>query len=76
MKPPKKNPIAAVVQPLPGRQMPKNWEQQTNDYGGNFDRRNLSEMWRSPEWSSKFNNDVESLTKDARLKPFNNNPGK
>lgn len=76
MKTPQKNPIAAVVQPLPGRQMPSDWKLQTNDFGGNFDRRNLSELWRSPEWSSKFNNNVESLTKDARLIPFNNNPGK
>jgi len=72
MKPTKKNPIAAVIQPLPGRQMPRDWQKSTQEFGGNFDRRDLSEMWRSPEWSSKFNNNVESLTKDARLKPFNN----
>ena len=76
MKNNRKNPIAAVVLPLQGRQMEPNWQQQTNDFGGNFDRRNLSELWRSPEWSSKFNNNVESLTKDARLGPFNNNSGK
>jgi hypothetical protein len=76
MKSPKKNPIAAVVLPLQGKQMEPDWQQQTKDFGGNFDRRNLSEMWRSPQWSSKFNNDVESLTKAARLEPFNNSPGK
>jgi hypothetical protein len=76
MKNNRKNPIAAVVQPLQGRQMMPDWQQQTKDFGGNFDRRDLSAMWRSPQWSSKFNNNVESLTKDARLEPFNNNPGK
>ena len=72
----KKNPIAAVVQPLPGRQLPSDWKLQTNDFGGNFDRRDLSAMWMNPQWSSKFNDGNESLTKDARLKPFNNNSGK
>jgi hypothetical protein len=76
MKNNRKNPIAATVLPLQGKQMEPNWQKQTQDFGGNFDRRNLSELWRSPEWSSKFNNNVESLTRDARLKPFNNNPGK
>ena len=76
MKTPRKNPIAAVIQPLQGKQMGPDWQKQTQDFGGNFDRRSLSEMWLSPQWSSKFNNDVESLTKDARLEPFNNKPGK
>ena len=76
MRTPRKNPIAAVVLPLQGNQMAPDWKLQTNDFGGNFDRRNLSEMWRSPEWSSKFNGSDENLTQNARLKPFNNNPGK
>ena len=76
MKNNQKNPIAAVVLPLQGRQMEPDWKLQTNDFGGNFDRRNLSEMWCNPEWSSKFNDGVENLTQNARLKPFNNSPGK
>jgi hypothetical protein len=74
MKSPRKNPIAAVVQPLPGRQLPSDWKLQTNDFGGNFDRRDLSEnMWRIRNGRQNFNDgNVESLTKDARLKPFNN----
>jgi hypothetical protein len=76
MKTPRKNPIAAVVQPLPGRQMPSDWQKQTQEFGGTFDRRDLSAMWMNPQWASKFNDGNESITKDARLKPFNNNPGK
>ena len=72
MKPTKKNPIAAVIQPLQGKQMPGDWQKQTQDFGGDFDRRDLSTMWMNPQWSSKFNDGNESLTKDARLKPFNN----
>lgn len=75
MRTPKKNPVAAVIQPLPGRPMPNDWQKQTQEFGGNFDRRDLSAMWMNPQWSSKFNDGNESLTKDARLKPFNN-PGK
>ena len=70
MKTPRKNPIAATVLPLQGRQMAPDWQQQTKDFGGNFDRRDLSAMWMNPKWSSKFNDGIENLTRDARLTPF------
>lgn len=68
MTPLKKNPIAAQVQPLAGRQLQANWQSETNDFGGNFDRRNLSEMWKSPRWSSKIDSTtVQNIVGGARL---------
>ena len=67
----KKNPIAAVVLPLQGRQMPSDWKIKTNEFGGNFDRRDLENMWRTPIWSSKLNSDnVDNLTRNSRLSTF------
>jgi hypothetical protein len=71
MKPTKKNPIAAVIQPLPGKQMPSDWQKQTQNFGGNFDRRDLENMWRNPQWSSKLNSDnVDNLTRNSRLSSY------
>lgn len=71
MKTPKKNPIAISVQPIAGRQMDPNWQKQTQDYGGNFDRRDLENMWKTPNWNSKLNSDnVDNLTRNSRLSSY------
>jgi hypothetical protein len=68
MKNQKQNPIAIRVQPMAGRQMPSDWNQKTNEFGGTFDRRDLSSMWKNPNWSSKLNGDnVENLVRNSRL---------
>ena len=68
MKNRKQNPIAIRVQPMAGRQMPSDWNQKTNDFGGTFDRRDLENLWRTPNWSSKLNGDnVENLIRNSRL---------
>jgi hypothetical protein len=68
MKNQKQNPIAIQVQPMAGRQMAPDWKQKTSDFGGNFDRRDLENMWRTPNWSSKLNSDnVENLIRSSRL---------
>ena len=62
------NPIAIRVQPMAGRQMPSDWNQKTNDFGGTFDRRDLENLWRTPNWSSKLNGDnIENLVRNSRL---------
>jgi len=71
MKTPEKNPIAAVVQPLQGKQMNPDWQKQTQDFGGNYDRRDLSMMWKNPQWSSKLSADnVENLMQECRLSSY------
>jgi hypothetical protein len=71
MKTPRKNPINAVVQPLPGRQLPSDWKLQTNDFGGNFDRRDLENMWRTPNWNSKLSADnVDNIIRASRLSSY------
>jgi hypothetical protein len=68
MKNQKQNPIAIRVQPMAGRQMPSDWNQKTNEFGGTFDRRDLSSMWKNPNWSSKLNGDnIENLVRNSRL---------
>ena len=67
----RKNPIAAVVLPLQGRQMPSDWKLQTNDFGGNFDRRDLENMWRTPNWNSKPSADnVDNIIRASRLSSY------
>jgi hypothetical protein len=64
----KRNPIAISVSPLAGRQLDPNWKKSTIDHGGNFDRRDLSSMWKNPQWSSKLNGDnVENIMRNSRL---------
>ena len=68
MKSTKKNPIAAVVQPLQGKQMPGDWQKQTQDFGGNFDRRDLENMWKTPNWSSKLS--ADNVIRASRLSSY------
>ena len=64
----KKPTIAAVVQPLSGQQLPAGWQKTAAGAGGTFDRRDLSQLWKSPQWSSKLNSDnVDNLMRNARL---------
>jgi hypothetical protein len=71
MRTPKKNPIAAVVQPLQGKQMPGDWQKQTQEFGGNFDRRDLENMWRTPNWNSKLSGDnVDNVIRTSRLSSY------
>jgi hypothetical protein len=64
----KSNPIAAMVQPLPGQALPSDWSKQAIDAGGTFDRRDLSQMWREPQWTAKTNSaTAENIIQSARL---------
>lgn len=66
---PQKNPLISV-QPLPGQQLPAGWQKAATEAGGTFDRRDLSQLWRTPQWSSKLNGDnVDNLMRNARLSP-------
>ena len=71
MRTPKKNPIAAVVQPLQGKQMPGDWQKSTQEFGGNFDRRDLENMWKTPNWNSKLSGDnVDNVIRASRLSSY------
>ena len=62
------NPKHIQSQPLAGQQLPDNWKNATADHGGIYDRRNLSEMWKQESTTKKI--EVDSLTKNARLRPL------
>jgi hypothetical protein len=62
------NPIAARVAPPVGQVLPTDWSQQAVNHGGTFDRRDLSQMWREPQWSAKTNSaTAENIIQSARL---------
>jgi len=61
----KQNPIAIRVQALPGQKLPDDFLQETANHGGLYDRRDLSELWKNPQWSAKINSD--NVIRDARL---------
>ena len=64
----KSNPVAAMVQPLPGQALPSDWNKQAIDAGGTFDRRNWAEVFNSPQWSAKTNSaTTENIIQSARL---------
>jgi len=64
---PQKNPLISV-QPLGGLQLPAGWQKTATEAGGTFDRRDLSQLWKTPQWSSKLNSDnVDNLMRNARL---------
>ncbi len=64
----KPNPKHIQSQPLAGQQLPDNWKNTTADHGGNYDRRNLSEMWKQESTTKKI--EIDSLTRNARLQPL------
>ena len=64
----KSNPIAAMVQPLPGQALPSDWNKQAIDAGGTFDRRNWDEVFKAPQWSAKLSADnIGNAVRGARL---------
>ena len=64
----KKSTIAALVQPLAGQQLPPGWQRTATEAGGTFDRRDLSQLWKTPQWSSKLNGDnIDNVMRNARL---------
>ena len=64
----KTNPKHAQSLPLAGQQLPNDWRNKTADHGGVFDRRDLSQLWKTPQWSSKLNGDnIDNLMRNARL---------
>lgn len=64
MKKVSKNPIAAMIQPIGGKQLPSDWQQQASAFGGTYDRRNFSEM--EPKWSVRQTSGT-NLAQAARL---------
>jgi hypothetical protein len=61
--------IAITPQALAGRQLPSNWRENAQNAGGTYDRRDLENLWKSPNWSSKLN--CENVIRDARLTSWN-----
>ena len=62
------NPIAITTQPLAGQPLPKNWQRQAQATSTVYDQRDLSQLWKSPNWSSKLNGDnVENIMRSSRL---------
>jgi hypothetical protein len=64
MNKPLKN-VNIVPNALPGRRLEGGWDAQLGNVGGTFDRRDLSSMWKNPQWSGKSS--PENLIQDARL---------
>ena len=57
-----------MVQPLQGEALPSDWSKQAIYHGGTFDRRDLSQMWREPQWRAKINSTTtENIIQAARL---------
>ena len=62
------NPIAAQVQVMQGQKLPAEWRKNTENAGGNYDRRDLENMWRQPKWAGKPLTGAENTMQAARLK--------
>ena len=50
---------------LPGRRLEAGWDKELGQIGGTFDKRDLSSLWKNPQWSGKSGS--ENLIQDARL---------
>jgi hypothetical protein len=62
------NPIAARVEVLPGRRLESKWQQNLENVGGTYDRRNWDEVFNAPQWSAKTNSaTAENIIQAARL---------
>jgi hypothetical protein len=62
------NPIAISVLPMAGQQLPPNFSKAPVPTTTTFDQRDLSQLWKSPNWSSKLNGDnVENIIRSSRL---------
>jgi len=72
MNSPKPPHIAITPQPLAGRQLPADFGRaplQRSSMGTlQMDSRNLENLWRNPQWTSKLNSEnVSNLIAGARL---------
>jgi len=63
MKTPK-NPLHVQVQVLQGRRLPADFNEKTRNHGGNYDQRDLENMWRTPRFTGKT---YENITRAALL---------
>jgi hypothetical protein len=59
---------------LPGRRLEAGWDKELGQIGGTFDKRDLSQLWKSPQWSGKSGS--ENLIQDARLTTWEDITGK
>ena len=60
-----KNPINATVNCQQGQKLPANWQRSLEATGGTYDRRELSEMWKSPSFTGAK---IENTIRNARLR--------
>jgi hypothetical protein len=64
----KKNPVAISVLPLAGQQLPPNFSKAPVPTTTTFDKRDLSQLWKDPQWTSKLNGDnVSNIVRSSRL---------
>jgi hypothetical protein len=64
----KKNPIAISVLPMAGQQLPSSFSKAPVPTTTTFDQRDLSSLWKTPQWTSKLNGDnVENIVRSSRL---------
>jgi hypothetical protein len=59
---------------LPGRRLEAGWDKELGQIGGTFDKRDLSQLWKNPQWSGKSGS--ENLVQDARLTTWEDITGK
>lgn len=64
----KPNPKHAQPHPLAGQQLPDDWQNATADYGGNYDRRDLENMWKQESTHKQIQ--IDSPIRNARLQPL------
>jgi hypothetical protein len=55
---------------LPGRRLEAGWDKELGQIGGTYDKRDLSSLWKSPNWSGKLSADNINLTQQSRLGVF------
>lgn len=60
-----KNPLGTIHNAT-GRPLPVDFIEKSKNYGGNYDRRDLENLWRTPQWSAKPPADP-NVVRDARL---------
>jgi hypothetical protein len=62
------NPIAAQVAPLQGQPLPKDFYRTPLSNNTTYDKRDLSQLWKSPNWQSKITAEsVQNTIRGARL---------
>ena len=62
------NPIAAQVAPLQGQPLPKDFYRTPLSNSTTYDKRDLSQLWKDPQWTSKISAEsVQNTIRGARL---------